>query len=364
MKQANVYTTPSITAYSILHALTICAKSRGYHHLVSAELASLTQYFLDALSQKVALNPPTFLVRFFSYSLQAKFLECLGVKGFPEHCAMRKLLIEQQVRRAIQQGARQVLILGAGYDVLAIRLCREFPQVRFFELDRGPTRINKLQLIDDLINYRNIPHVYKLCRQDNVLENLAIQLASLPNNLFFINSDLSIPDWPQTILNSQHYNPQAKSIVVMEGLTMYLSLNENKQVLNTLHDQLLSKDSEIILSFKEHEMPVTNNRLVQAMVNRSGEKFKCNLTSQQVSELASESKYVVIGKAMSADLQRMSHHHPSEVKKDPSITENYYLLSHAGAECLPATPIESIESITIEIPTPIKDNKSMSCLIL
>jgi methyltransferase (TIGR00027 family) len=44
------------------------------------------------------------------------------------------------VRRGIATGAQQVVVLGAGLDTLAARLHREFPQVKFIEIDRAETQ--------------------------------------------------------------------------------------------------------------------------------------------------------------------------------------------------------------------------------
>ena len=51
----------------------------------------------------------------------------------------RKAFFEGQVRDAIDAGAKQVLVLGAGYDMIGWRLAPEFPDVQFFEIDHPAT---------------------------------------------------------------------------------------------------------------------------------------------------------------------------------------------------------------------------------
>jgi hypothetical protein len=53
--------------------------------------------------------------------------------------AHRKALCERQVREGIDDGATQVLVLGAGYDTLGWRLASEFSRVNFFEIDHPAT---------------------------------------------------------------------------------------------------------------------------------------------------------------------------------------------------------------------------------
>lgn len=67
-----------------------------------------------------------------------------------EGFAHRKAFCERQVRRGIAGGARQVLVLGAGYDTLAWRLASEFPAIRFFEIDHPVTSRPKIRGIESM----------------------------------------------------------------------------------------------------------------------------------------------------------------------------------------------------------------------
>ncbi|MBT7665660.1 MAG: hypothetical protein HN608_12135, partial [Rhodospirillaceae bacterium] len=59
--------------------------------------------------------------------------------------ADRKAFCEGAVREAIAAGARQVLVLGAGYDTIGYRLAPEFPHVNFFEIDHPATARFKIK---------------------------------------------------------------------------------------------------------------------------------------------------------------------------------------------------------------------------
>ena len=56
-----------------------------------------------------------------------------------EAFAHRKAFCERQVRKGIEAGASQVLVLGAGYDTIGWRLAPEFTGVEFFEIDHPAT---------------------------------------------------------------------------------------------------------------------------------------------------------------------------------------------------------------------------------
>ncbi len=112
--------------------------------------------------------------------------------GMIAHYLARKRCIETHVRVCIAAGIRQVVNIGAGCDTLALRLHTEFPEVKFFELDRDATQRPK---------------------------RLAFPPAP---NLRFLPLDLG-ESRPGTVLaNSSEWLPERPAVVVAEGVTMYL----------------------------------------------------------------------------------------------------------------------------------------------
>ena len=53
---------------------------------------------------------------------------------------LRKRLIEEVVRASLTEGVEQVVIIGAGFDTLALRLCAGFPRTNFIEIDHPATQ--------------------------------------------------------------------------------------------------------------------------------------------------------------------------------------------------------------------------------
>ena len=73
-----------------------------------------------------------------------------------EAFAHRKAFCERQVREAIDAGATQVLVLGAGYDTLGWRLAPLFPQIEFFEIDHPATACPKAAGIKKMGSHPNL----------------------------------------------------------------------------------------------------------------------------------------------------------------------------------------------------------------
>ena len=72
-------------------------------------------------------------------------LERLTLPGIQLHYALRKRAIDDVVRESIAAGFTQIVVLGAGFDTLALRMSVEFPDVKCIELDHPATQRLKMQ---------------------------------------------------------------------------------------------------------------------------------------------------------------------------------------------------------------------------
>lgn len=158
----------------------------------------------------------------------------LGSRQFCQGVWLRKAYMEQQVRNFIHQHSSnsrsssasqhdanpiRVLVLAAGYDMLAFRLAHEYPNVTFIELDHPATGEAKLSAL------------LQMCKNSCT--------ASLPKNLLFCHEALGQDGCTirealerNGILDLKQNGDAAKipTVVVMEGLTFYLTEMENRHV--------------------------------------------------------------------------------------------------------------------------------------
>lgn len=107
----------------------------------------------------------------------------------------RKVFCESNVSDAINEGANQVLVLGAGYDTLGYRLSLQYPKVNFFEIDHPSTAQLKIKGVEKM---------------------------GAPNNLHFIPEDLSEKKLDAILETNTQWNNESKSIIIAEGLLQYL----------------------------------------------------------------------------------------------------------------------------------------------
>jgi methyltransferase (TIGR00027 family) len=121
------------------------------------------------------------------------------------YLAARTLFYDEVITVAIQQGATQVVIIGAGYDTRALRLAS--PGVVFYEVDRPSTQRDKQRRLDR---------------------------AHLPSAIL-VAADLSTVDLA-TRLEGRGFDASQPTVFTCEGLAMYLTEADQHHLLATLAD--------------------------------------------------------------------------------------------------------------------------------
>jgi len=119
-------------------------------------------------------------------------LESLTLPGIVSHYWHRKRWIEIRCRAAIAEGFEQIVILGAGFDTLGLRLSTEFsPTLTVIEADHPDTQAAKVRA-------------------------LTKAGAALPSSMRFVALDLSIGSISQLPLDRR------AATFIAEGVLMYL----------------------------------------------------------------------------------------------------------------------------------------------
>jgi methyltransferase (TIGR00027 family) len=143
-------------------------------------------------------------------------IERLALPGVIAHYLVRKLGIETEVRKAIAAGAGRVVVIGAGFDTLAWRLHREFPEVEWIEVDHPATQAIKARSLEQAPNLKHLPH-------DLVC----------PRPLSQMLDEGSVP-----------------TVILIEGVTMYLTKEKVAELLKDCA-RLAGPQGRVILTFME-----------------------------------------------------------------------------------------------------------------
>lgn len=121
---------------------------------------------------------------------------------------LRKRFVDDEVQAAIQAGAGQLLIVGAGFDTLGLRVAESFPDVAVVELDA--------------------PATAKLRRKAIAGMNF------LHSNHHLEGVDLGSTKLSEVLAAMAAWDTTRQAVVVAEGVLMYLSESEVAAFLRTI----------------------------------------------------------------------------------------------------------------------------------
>lgn len=111
-------------------------------------------------------------------------------------------MIEREVRCGVREGYEQVVVIGGGFDTLAIRLKEETPPLHVFEIDHPSTQAAKISRLP-------------------------------PSKVQFVSADLRDTSVSEA-LEGSGFDRYLPTIYVLEGLLMYLKKDAVHALLSTL----------------------------------------------------------------------------------------------------------------------------------
>jgi len=209
---------PSDTARLIARSIILASRDRKLRPLVAeGEAEAFDRILTSAYQRDWILRVLRLAVGRWVFLRAERFL----LPGIITHYLVRKRQIEFVVRKAIKDGCKRLVVLGAGYDTLAWRLHREHPDVNFIELDHPATQQLKQGGLGNASNlcYRPV--------------DFASQL-------------------PSSVLPELAKESSGPTIFVIEGLTMYLPPT---QVASLIQDLSVATEpnSRIVFTFMEDD---------------------------------------------------------------------------------------------------------------
>jgi methyltransferase (TIGR00027 family) len=131
-------------------------------------------------------------------------IQDLMIPGQFEGFGHRKIFTQQQVEAAITQGARQVLVVGAGFDTLCLRLAPQHSHVQFCEVDHPATSAAKAR---------------------------GVALEGQPANMTQIAADLGEQALSKVLSKDGRWQSSLPSVLLAEGLFQYLTDDEVRGLL-------------------------------------------------------------------------------------------------------------------------------------
>lgn len=148
-------------------------------------------------------------------------------RGRTRHLALRTRAIDDATRRAVKDGARQLVIVGAGLDARAFRL-DVLRDVAVFEVDHPATQ------------------AWKRAR--------VAELTPLARDVRFVETDFERDDLRERLADAGH-DAAARTVFIWEGVTMYLSSAAVEQVLRGVRASAVRGSTVVATYFEPQTSP-------------------------------------------------------------------------------------------------------------
>ncbi len=189
-------------------------------------------------------------------------IQDLLMPGQFEGFGHRKIFMQQQVEGAIKQGARQVLVLGAGFDTLCLRLAPQHGHVQFFEVDHPATSAAKAR---------------------------GVALVGQPANMIQIAADLGEQALSKVLSEDGRWQSSLPSVLLAEGLFQYLTDDEVRGLLRE-GAACTSPGSRLAFS---HAIP-GKRRMLSTLARLIGEPWNSAVRSEDLPEYVKGTGWTII----------------------------------------------------------------------
>lgn len=143
--------------------------------------------------------------------------------AFSRWVCVRSRLAEDRVQRALADGVRQYVILGAGLDSFAYRRADLLDRLRVFEVDHPASQLWKRRR----------------------LEELSI---ALPENLVFAAVDFESQSLMDRLV-AAGFDPESRTVFSWLGVTMYLTVDAIRMTLQTVAS--CASGSQVLVTYNQ-----------------------------------------------------------------------------------------------------------------
>lgn len=288
----------SITAYIVAVCLMKLAQMPEWKGSLSDDARNLTTAFVmhgrsTLLRYAISCLPPKVLL-----GIMDRFF----IPGMMHHYLFRKLLIEKKLHETLGDGATQVIILGGGFDTLALLMARKYPEIVFFEIDLPDTQQVKLSILKQ-VHYE------------------------IPPNCRYISADLAKTKLETVLKADNSFNTTAPTFVLLEGVLMYLKEPEVKTLFSALHSLF---GNTLTILFGATAAPdnagTRSVRMINALLDKNQEATHWHCASMRMPEFIKELGFELREFMPYRKLQSF-YRSEAETCKLPAEDENYYVVA-------------------------------------
>ena len=238
----------------------------------------------DFLAIKMLQDNQIFFLNRITTDQQREQVESVSfTPGVYTYLYARTQFIDSVYEKALQNGFEQIAILGAGYDTRAYRFCSDCSEsIQIFEIDIATTQREKLKTLEKS------------------------QIA-IPENLEFVSVNFIKDDLKQRLVENG-FKKGAKTLVIWEGVTMYLNQDSFEKTLADIKE-ICGEGSELVFDYFYKDMVDGNDSYFGAessriAVDEIDEKYTFGIAKGEFKSYMDSLGFKVIDHLAPADIGR------------------------------------------------------------
>jgi methyltransferase (TIGR00027 family) len=260
----------------VANGLWWIAEHPRLRHEIPEEMNKLNRAIVGRFSKGIP-SPKT---RTGAALLRAKLglMQRFSVPGFYLHFALRKRCIEIFVRESAREGG-QLIVVGAGFDTLSLRMARERRDLRVVEIDHPATQAWKRTCLEGLEETDRV-HLMPL--------------------------DLTRGTFGELLRDGAHQTGRPATYVA-EGLLMYLSESEVRDTLLRIREAG-GPGTRVVFTCMDERLPGdyrfrNATRLMDGWLKWKRERFTWGLSPEKLDGFLREAGFKLIGRMADTELR-------------------------------------------------------------
>ncbi|MDC0749691.1 class I SAM-dependent methyltransferase [Polyangium mundeleinium] len=295
---------PSLTAKKIARFLILIDAVPRFAGLLPADAATTAEAILRASGavgrRHIDMMRAPWTQRFYEIA------EAWTARGQLVWFGLRKRWMSDAVEEAIAAGATQLLVVGAGFDPLATIIARRHPKVTCVEIDAPATAAPKQEGVRGAGFERTNLH---LCAADLSKRSLGEVLRETP------------------------WRSDAQSVVVAEGLLMYLDVKDVKAFFRAVHEHT-GAGSRVAFSYVDGDDAGrphlgTLDWLIRTSLRLAGERMRWGIRPERLRGFAEEAGLFVV-EQVDGEALRKEYLAPIGLPEEPVAAYEYLALMERG----------------------------------
>ena len=237
-------------------------------------------FMLPLAEEAKKSRPISRLIHALPYKLQYCIGDMVTNRGRLRHFYLRKKEIEAQALALLAKGdITQVIVLGAGMDVLSLRLSKTYPEIKFIEIDLPESQLFKANA-------------------------LATHQIEYPKNSELISGDLRNP-LKDILAASTLYDPQVKTLWIAEGLLMFIPEDSVLRITKEIKERSAADSYFIFTTLPTIKQTTILAYLLQSFyLKKENCPYEWVIPFTQVKEFMHNAGYELINQKDFSDLHR------------------------------------------------------------